>query len=424
MIELFHINKWSEWCDAEDWRSLKDKEAVHVEWDPLCVLPSRVEACWVFCENTGTLVFACGMTRGSVSLVSSKYENKKLTQLLFFEICKSVDHVSQNFEVDFSEAYNHFIANGGTIDDNPEDRERLKWMSKNCRLVSRTDREFKVVACIPKVNKEFGTSEELSSNRLLPGLMLNFSRYLMQNPTSLLVPTKYFSLEDNSPMELFENFWSPKTYVPGEAANYWIWPWQRVDSGSELRSANIQTTSLCADIRLSTKAMERTVRVVEFARFIRHAIEIMRNTLLENGGFFDKETGDGVVGHFLDEPHQNGATSAFLAAKEMARRVGNLCDSYVNESLSQKIPVGIGIGIHTGQANWFASGNQICAIGSSVVDATRICAGAAPGEVLLSLGAHRNTNQCLSAEKTRVRQLKKIEFKGLDTDVEAYSMEL
>lgn len=426
MNELTQVSVWSEWCDVEDWKAHHDKgQELHFAWDPVHILPQKVEAGWVFDEDGQNLLFCCGKIRPPLALSSGRYESKVLSQKLFFQIARSVNHVTGSLEIPFSNATSNFLRASDKSELSENDRERLGWYRQNCRLVTTYDGGLKLVLCIPKVGEDFGTSDELSTTSNAAEFVLNYSRYLMKNPTSNLVPDKFLSLHCNSTDKLLEYFWSPKAFDPFKKNDTWIWPWQRMKEEGSFETLGQTTTSLCADIRLSTKAMERTENEADFARYIRKAVIAMRSVLAKYGGFFDKETGDGIVGHFLDdETERNGATSAFLAGREMARVVGDLSKSFVNDSLSQKLPVGLGVGIHTGRAHWFADNYQIRAIGSSVIEATRMCACADAGEVLLSLGAHRNTLQCLSSEEVRVSHLKKVDIKGLDTSVEAYSMEI
>lgn len=422
MSELIEVEKWPEWCDSEDWKKVKSTHAAEaMPWDPICVIPPRILACWIFSEET--VLFVCGHSVGKVQLSSSRLEAKLFGQGLFFKLCQVVHKVCLVPELPFSAIAKEFKRQRNAIALTAFEDERLAWMSKNCRAVVLMDGDRRIVACVPVEGKTFGTTVELNANKLLAALALNFSRYLMKNPTALLVPRCFFDVH-NPPDDLARNFWAPKVHQPGAASGDWIWPWQRFSSDGNYSSDALLTTTLCADIRLSTSAMERTQNKVDFAIFIRDVVKTMKDALRDNGGFFDKETGDGVVGHFLDGVmSRNGAVSAYKASCQMVSEVTRVCSSFVEKSLSQSLPVGIGVGIHTGDAHWFASGNQINAIGSSVVDATRMCEKAMAGEVLMSLGAQRNLKGCESGVRAAVKQIRSIEFKGVSAPIGAYSME-
>lgn len=423
MNELIEVEKWPEWCDGEDWKRVYQADlAESMPWDPICVLPPRVVACWIFSEDT--VLFVCGHSVGRVQLSNDRLEAKIFGQGLFFKLCKTIHKVCTMPEQTFSIVADEFRRQKVQVALSVSEEERLSWMSTHCRVVSLVDGNKRIVACLPFEGKVFGTSAELNAGRLLTELALNFSRYLMKNPTALVVPKCFFEVS-NAPDDLLLKFWSPKVYRPGTQCGCWIWPWQRFSADAHYSSDALLTTTLCADIRLSTSAMDRTLDKVDFAIFIRDAVRVMKDALRENGGFFDKETGDGVVGHFIDGVmSRNGAVSAYRASCKMVEEVTRICNDFVEKSLSQLLPVGIGVGIHTGEAHWFASGNQVNAIGSSVVDATRICERAQAGEILMSLGAHRNLKECSSGMHASFRQIRDIEFKGMNAPIGAYSMKV
>jgi class 3 adenylate cyclase len=114
---------------------------------------------------------------------------------------------------------------------------------------------------------------------------------------------------------------------------------------------------------------------------------------VEGGGFFDKEIGDGVIGHFCDEVSSSldlrGRRNVTLVqslsvACKIIQCVHGLFKAY-RRNLRQGIEVfGPAIGLHNDTAVWLYSKGGIRAIGGSVTDATRLCTNARDEEICVS----------------------------------------
>jgi class 3 adenylate cyclase len=193
-------------------------------------------------------------------------------------------------------------------------------------------------------------------------------------------------------------FADPLSFDPtqSERMDRFYWPWQRCLSSSdrnEIRYRPIATTSLTLDVRASTSAMELTDPPDKFSEFIDAVVSGARSRILKHGGYFDKETGDGIIGHFCS--HGNVPTSAnndltameivaVRAGQEIAQFVQDLSAEYQRWLRHGMNNLGAAIGIHTGTAVWLADEMQIRAIGSSVVGAARLCNCAEAGEIVVS----------------------------------------
>ncbi|WP_322517770.1 adenylate/guanylate cyclase domain-containing protein [Rhodopseudomonas palustris] len=193
-------------------------------------------------------------------------------------------------------------------------------------------------------------------------------------------------------------FADPLSFCPREADDEgrFEWPWQRclvIGPSGEVRYRAIGTTSLTLDLRASTSAMELTDPPEQFSEFIDTVVGAARSIILEHGGFFDKETGDGVVGHFCT--HRNVSETdkldelptevvAVRSAIRIVKAIDELCLKYQRWLRHGMDRLGPAIGIHTGTAVWIIDEMQIRAIGSSVVGAARLCGCAASREIVIS----------------------------------------
>ncbi|TQF37931.1 hypothetical protein UNPF46_17615 [Bradyrhizobium sp. UNPF46] len=192
---------------------------------------------------------------------------------------------------------------------------------------------------------------------------------------------------DASAEILFEQFFSPNCFdLISEREVPFVWPWQK---SLELKNGiaipkQIATISLVMDIRNSSSAMLLTRDQPQFAGFIDRAVEGAREAITENGGYFDKETGDGVVGHFVNGENVEDVSAlrdALVAAKSISIMTTRLCSDYQQYLRLNLDGLGCAIGLFADRAVWLYSWRGVRAIGGSVVNASRICANAKPKEV-------------------------------------------
>lgn len=115
-----------------------------------------------------------------------------------------------------------------------------------------------------------------------------------------------------------------------------------------------------------------------FPAFIRDLVEVAKDCVFRHGGFFDKETGDGIVAHFChfevgDEAANGPSVRAFRAAQEILRGIRRPC-----EDVQQRLNLGVGglggsVGLHSSDAVWSCDDGEISALGDSVIMAARLC---------------------------------------------------
>jgi class 3 adenylate cyclase len=198
---------------------------------------------------------------------------------------------------------------------------------------------------------------------------------------------KHLLTIDASADTLFEQFFSPNCFDLAIEPNVpFAWPWQK---SLELRHGlimpkQIPTISLVMDIRNSSSAMLLTRDPPRFAGFIDQAVEGAREAITQNGGYFDKETGDGVVGHFASGENiedELPLKDALVAAKSISIMTTRLCGEYQENLRFSLGALGCAIGLFADRAVWLYSWRGVRAIGGSVVNASRICANARPREV-------------------------------------------
>ena len=186
------------------------------------------------------------------------------------------------------------------------------------------------------------------------------------------------------------------------------WPWQEciVGEGNDgvfrFEYRAIETTSLVLDLRNSTLAMAYTSSPERYAEFIDGIVYCAKSIITKHGGFFDKDTGDGIVSHFCNlndigniRAEREKTIRAFECAKEIIERTSVLCKDFQPELALKMKGLGGAIGLHCGSSVWLADRNQIRAIGDSVVLASRLCGNAPVEGILLSNTSFEKISQSL-----------------------------
>ncbi len=155
----------------------------------------------------------------------------------------------------------------------------------------------------------------------------------------------------------------------------------------------INTTSLVFDLRKSTIALEQLKwdEIGEYSPFINEIVRSAKEIVFKHGGFFDKETGDGIVGHFIEFSSDDdfrlekpAGRRAFDAAVEIVRTTSKICEDFQSGLKLGVGELGASVGIHTGDAVWISEKNQVRAIGESVILAARLCNEAPARSVFVS----------------------------------------
>ena len=146
--------------------------------------------------------------------------------------------------------------------------------------------------------------------------------------------------------------------------------------------AEIPCSLLFADVRGSTRLAE-SMRPAEFRTLMDRFFETTAAALVEHDAIVDKFVGDQVIGLFI--PALNGdqhAARAIAAARAL-----------MAATRTSDLPVGVGVGVHTGIAFVGSVGAgtnvDLTAMGDPVNVTARLASAAGAGEILVSADAAR-----------------------------------
>lgn len=185
-----------------------------------------------------------------------------------------------------------------------------------------------------------------------------------------------------------------------------------------LGGENQTVTILFADIRGFTRMSEK-MEPMEVVELLNEYFTEMTDLVFENGGTLDKYLGDGLMAVFgapLAKP--DDSTRAVKTAMEMQRALARLNRDW--EATGQR-SLKIGLGINTGPVTAGNIGSarrmDYTVIGDAVNIASRLCANAAGGQILISESTHCTLNDRLPAQR-----LEPIRVKGKETPIEIYEI--
>ncbi len=185
-----------------------------------------------------------------------------------------------------------------------------------------------------------------------------------------------------------------------------------------LGGENQMATILFADIRGFTRLSEKMEpqKVVEL---LNDFFTEMTDIIFERGGTLDKYLGDGIMALFgAPIAKADDSVRAVKTAIAMQAALDRLNHEW--EARGQK-PLRMGIGVNTGQVTAGNIGSSkrmdYTVIGDAVNLASRLCANAAPGQILISEWTYRQLNGGFAAKR-----LDPIRVKGKETPVEVYEV--
>ncbi len=180
-----------------------------------------------------------------------------------------------------------------------------------------------------------------------------------------------------------------------------------------------EVTVLFADIRGFTR-MSENMQPAEIVELLNAYFEILVGVLFRHGGTFDKYMGDGLMALFgfpVNIPE--APLAAVRCGLEMHAAVESLNR---DRRLGDKMPIEIGVGIHTGEALCGTIGSskamQYTAIGDTVNTASRLCALADPGTVVVG----ERTLEPI-AHKVLSRRLPDTRLKGKSSSLNLYCVQ-
>ena len=174
----------------------------------------------------------------------------------------------------------------------------------------------------------------------------------------------------------------------------------------------VQASVLFADLRGYTALSERLGRT-EAGELLDCFYDVSSRAVWEGEGIVNKFLGDAVLAVFgfpiLREDH---ARQAVLAGLEIQRRCREEKALRVGEQGGLPAPVGIGVGVHTGESSMGEFGTacrDFTIVGPVVNTAARLQAAAAVGEVLVTEETYRHVADLVTSAEERTLTLKGIE---------------
>jgi adenylate cyclase len=171
-----------------------------------------------------------------------------------------------------------------------------------------------------------------------------------------------------------------------------------IEKSPELLNVRTDTLTICFwDVRGFSKLCESLkAHPSLIAGFLREYFEEAANVIFDQHGVLDKYIGDGVMGLFgalehKDDQGRQDAIHAVGAAIDFKRRFNALLDKWTTEwtlYTPEKIDIGLGCGIHTGEALVGNVGtdlrDQYTALGPNVNFTQRIESRSVKGQILIS----------------------------------------
>jgi adenylate cyclase len=188
----------------------------------------------------------------------------------------------------------------------------------------------------------------------------------------------------------------------------------RLERGGELR----QTSVMFTDVRGFTSWAERH-QPAHIVSVLNDYFELMVDAIHRNKGTLDKFMGDGILALFgAPLSYGQDAVNAVECALEMAR----FLEQFNREHEHTGDRFAIGIGINTGPvvAGYMGSSKSMeyTAIGDHVNLASRLCAAAAPGQILVS-----TDTVAAIGSRFRVQALPPIQVKGKAQPVNIFQID-
>lgn len=151
-------------------------------------------------------------------------------------------------------------------------------------------------------------------------------------------------------------------------------------------STPIEAVVVVGDLRMSSLVLKEAIQPSLFARFIVGFTEAVRGLANASGGWFDKFTGDGFVAFWI--PPKSSPVDA-TNIPEFCRTVLSAADALLSNLRrnSRNFPAGTGlsIGIDAGPCELVRVGELVTLVGSPIVGASRMVAGAAAHQTILNI---------------------------------------
>lgn len=173
---------------------------------------------------------------------------------------------------------------------------------------------------------------------------------------------------------------------------------ETIEKDPSILSVKLRTVTICFwDIRgFSALCESLKAHPTLIVDFLREYCDVGARTIFSRGGVLDKFIGDEIMGLFgvINQKQDDGksdAVAAVSAATGLRSEFNNVIGRWMEQwklYTPQKIDIGLGCGIHTGEVLVGNVGadfrDQFTALGPDVNFASRITGRAKPGQILLS----------------------------------------
>lgn len=286
-----------------------------------------------------------------------------------------------------------FMDEGGLT---PDAQFREKFDDHNLYWLRFDDLKF---ACLYKNRGLANPTTQLSSLGVQECLEFHNDFFRLRSPVWKAIPIRFLlNAQERDHESVRRMLLHPRCFNPEEETpqDSFLWPWQYcicLEAAGRISYRAKATTSLVFDLRKSTIALEQlnSRDIAEFSPFIKSIVEMAKSAVAAHGGFFDKDTGDGIVAHFVDfdadatrVAFESAAKRAFDAGVQIIKQASVICNAF-----QAKLRLGVGglggsVGIHTGSAVWLVDDGQVRAIGDSAILASRLCGEAPQQGIFLS----------------------------------------
>jgi adenylate cyclase len=173
----------------------------------------------------------------------------------------------------------------------------------------------------------------------------------------------------------------------------------RLPDQAAIPSERVETvTVLFSDVRGFTK-IAATMEPEDVVRMLNEMFHDLTPIILKNGGTVDKYLGDALLAVFgSPDPDSRQWEHAIQSALEIQEALRNLASG----SWRGQTPFRVGIGLHTGPAiHGFVGAPErmeYTVIGHTINVASRFCAAAAPGEILISPEVYARVHHSLEVD--------------------------
>lgn len=151
-------------------------------------------------------------------------------------------------------------------------------------------------------------------------------------------------------------------------------------------STPVRAVVAVGDLRMSGLLLRESVSPSLYARFLVGFTEAVRGLATDLGAWFDKFTGDGFVVFWLyGENEHLPLTTVPLFCRSVLPSSEVLVANLKRTSRNFPVGVGLALGLDSGPCELVRVGEAITLVGSPIVGATRMVAGARAGEALVNI---------------------------------------